>query len=84
MFRIGAGQYVGNRIGSYAKQQYQVNGEKEFNRERDPFFLENIRYGVRLQLGIRSTDFFINYDLNELFVENRGPALNAYSFGIIF
>jgi hypothetical protein len=84
IFRIGAGPYVGYRIGSYAKQQFLVNGEKEFNRERDPFFLENIRYGVRLQLGIHSTDFFINYDLNELFVENKGPALNAYSFGVIF
>ena len=83
-FRVGAGPYIGYRLGSYAKQQFLIDGDKEFERERDNFYLNNIRYGVRLQMGIRDLDFFINYDLNELFVENRGPKLNAYSFGVIF
>ena len=83
-FRVAAGPYAGYRIGSYSKQQFLVDGEKESTRERDHFYLNNIRYGIRFQVGINDTDFFINYDLNNLFADDRGPVLNAYSFGIIF
>ena len=48
------------------------------------FYLDSIRYGLRMQIGVRSTDLFINYDMNELFDEGKGPTLNAVSFGVIF
>ena len=48
----------------------------------DNFYLNNLRYGLRLQLGLRGTDIFFNYDMNDLFIENKGPKLNAFSFGI--
>jgi hypothetical protein len=83
-FRIGLGPYAGYRIDSYSKQVYKDNGNKERDRERSNFYLNNIRYGARLQLGYRGTDLFVNYDLNELFITNRGPKLNAFSFGVIF
>jgi hypothetical protein len=83
-FRIGLGPYAGYRIGSHTKQVYKEDGDREKTKERDNFYLNNLRYGVRMQLGIRSTDFFFNYDLNELFATNKGPKLNAFSFGVIF
>lgn len=84
-FRIGFGPYAGYRIGSHAKVVYKENGDKEKDKNKDNFSLENFRYGLRLQLGIRSTDLFFNYDLNELFTDQpNNPKLNAFSFGIIF
>ncbi|GCC53041.1 hypothetical protein SanaruYs_32820 [Chryseotalea sanaruensis] len=83
-FRMGIGAYAGYRISSYAKQVYNIDGDKERERTRSNFYLNNIRYGARLQMGYRGTDIFVNYDLNELFVENKGPKVNAFSFGVIF
>lgn len=83
-FRLGVGPYAGYRIGSHTKLVYKEDGNREKDKDRDNFYLNNFRYGVRVQLGIRSTDFFFNYDLNELFVTNKGPKLNAFSFGVIF
>jgi hypothetical protein len=82
-FRIGLGPYIGYRISSHSKIVYK-DGDREKDKERDSFYLNNFRYGLRLQLGYRSTDLFFNYDLNELFAEGKGPKLNAFSFGIVF
>jgi hypothetical protein len=83
-FRIGAGPYAGYRIDSSSKVVYKEDGEKEKDKENNNFYLNNLRYGVRVQIGVRSADFFFNYDLNELFIANKGPKLNAFSFGVIF
>jgi hypothetical protein len=81
-FRIGAGPYAGYRIDSYTKQVYLQDGDDKVERHHDPYFINNIRYGVRAQFGFKGTDFFFNYDLNDLFVTGKGPQLNAFSFGI--
>ena len=60
------------------------HGDKEKEKDHDNFYLNNLRYGIRFQIGVRSTDLFVNYDMNELFATDRGPKLNAISFGIIF
>ncbi len=83
-FRIGAGPYIGYRIGSSTKLVYKEDGDRERDRNRDNFYLNNVRYGVRAQIGIKSADFFFAYDLNELFSSGKGPKLNAFSFGITF
>ena len=82
-FRIGLGPYIGYRIASHSKIVYKDDG-KEKDKNHDSFYLNNVRYGARLQIGYRSTDLFFNYDLNELFASERGPNLNAFSFGVIF
>lgn len=82
-FRIGAGAYAGYRIGSYTKLVWR-DGGRQRDRERDNFYLENLRYGLRGVVGFRGVDLFVNYDLNPLFANNRGPDLNAISFGITF
>jgi hypothetical protein len=82
-FRIGVGPYIGYRISSHSKIVYK-DGGREKEKNHDSFYLNNFRYGLRLQLGYRATDLFFNYDLNELFAEGKGPKLNAFSFGVVF
>ena len=83
-FRIGLGPYAGYRIDSYTKIVYKDDGDKRRDRDHDSYYLNNIRYGLRLQIGFRATDLFFNYDLNEVFVTNKGPQLHAFSFGLTF
>lgn len=83
-FRIGAGPYVAYRVGSSTKQVYKEDGDKQKIKNKDNFYLNNVRYGVRLQVGFKGADFFFNYDINELFASGKGPELNAFSFGITF
>lgn len=82
--RIGIGGYAGYRLGSHTKYKFKQDGDTEKDKDRGNFNLNNFRYGVRGQIGFKGMDFFINYDLNDLFNDNRGPAeLNAISFGFI-
>ncbi len=83
-FRFGVGPYAGYRIDSYTKQVYKDNGEKHRDHLHDNFYLNNFRYGMRLQIGFSDVDLFFNYDMNNLFAESKGPKLNAFSFGVTF
>lgn len=83
-FRFGIGPYVGYRVASKSKLVFKEGGDREKEKDRDNFYLNNLRYGLRMQIGVKSTDIFINYDLNDLFAEDKGPKLKAISFGIIF
>lgn len=83
-FRIGFGGYVGYKIDSYSKIVFKEPGDKrESDRKHSGYYLDNFRYGLRAQVGVNGVDLFANYDLNELFVPNKGPRLNAISFGLI-
>ena len=82
--RFGIGPYAGYRILGYTKQYYRIDGDKKRDRNHDNFYLNNLRYGIRAQIGFRDTDLFFTYDLNELFAKGKGPALNAFSFGVSF
>lgn len=80
-FRVGLGGYTGFRIASRTKFVYKMDGDKERDRDSSNVYLNNVRYGVRFQVGYRGVDLFLNYDLNPLFSKDRGPDLNAFSFG---
>lgn len=83
-FRVGAGMYAGYRIDSWIKHKYQdADGNNQKDKEHSNFYMNNWRYGIRGQVGFRGMDFFMNYDLNEVFAKGRGPQLNAISFGFI-
>lgn len=83
-FRIGLGGYVGYRIGQKAKYIFKRDGDRNKDKEKGSFFLTDLRYGARLQIGINSFDMFVNYDFNELFEDGKGPKLNPVSIGVTF
>lgn len=84
-FRIGLGGYLGYRLGSHTKIKYEDDGKNTRKaKEHDNFYLQNLRYGLRLQAGYKGTDIFINYDINDLFNKEKGPELSAVSFGFMF
>jgi hypothetical protein len=80
-FRLGAGVYGGYRIWSRTKYKYGDNKDKDTSSH----LMNNVRYGVRGQVGFRGIDLFIEYDLSEVFQENQGaPELNRIQFGVTF
>jgi len=83
-FRVGAGLYGGYRIWSRTKYIFDDNGKRK-NKNTASHLISNVRYGVRGQIGYRGVDFFLEYDLSEMFQENQGaPALNRIQFGVSF
>jgi hypothetical protein len=80
--RFGAGAYAGYRLGGRGKFVYESDGEKEKNFTKSNMYVENFRYGVRSEIGIGEVTLFFNYDLNDLFQVNKGPELQAMSFGL--
>jgi Outer membrane protein beta-barrel domain len=78
---IAAGGYIGYRIDSYTKTKEDDSGKKEWN--HSSFFLNNVRYGLAFELGLKNfPDLFVNYDLNNMFQDGRGPKVGGISFGI--
>lgn len=75
---FGVGGYVGYRVGAYSKVKF----DKKPKREHANYFLNNWRYGLETHIGLGGTLLFFKYDLNELFVKDKGPELNVFSFGI--
>lgn len=83
-FRFGVGPYAGLRIGGRGKFVYDdENSRSRKIFERSNMYANNFRYGGRVTLGISNVDLFVNYDLNEFFETNKGPRVNALSFGLI-
>lgn len=82
-FRIGAGMYAGYRIDSWTKIKYSQNGDNKKDKDKGNYYLNNFRYGIKAQVGFRGMDLFFNYDLNDVFATDRGPELQAISFGFI-
>ncbi|GHA59129.1 hypothetical protein GCM10007389_08890 [Pontibacter akesuensis] len=77
-FTLGAGPFVGYRLGSHSK--LKLNGDKE--KDRDSFNLTDMQYGVEGVIGYGSLNIFGKYNINELFEENKGPKTSVVSFGL--
>ena len=78
---ISAGMYAGYRLGGYTKTKLGTDGKKDHI--RGDYYLNDFRYGAGFELGIRNfVDFFVQYDMNTLFQDNRGPAVRMINFGI--
>lgn len=80
--RIGAGGYLGYRLGGRGKFVYELDGEKVKDFTKSNLYASNFRYGVRGEVGIGEVTLFLNYDLNNFFEDQKGPELQAISFGV--
>ena len=77
---ISGGMYAGYRVGGYHKSKAR-GGEKE--RISSDFHIQDFRYGLAVELGVRSfPDLFVNYDINNLFETAKGPQVRMLSFGL--
>ncbi|WP_194776753.1 porin family protein [Pararhodonellum marinum] len=85
-FHLAAGPYVGYRLGGRSKFVYrELEGSgRRKDHQNTGIYLNNFRYGLRGEIGIRRLTFFSTYDLNTLFQDGRGPELNPITFGIVF
>ena len=83
-FRFGVGPYAGLRIGGRGKFVYDdPNGRSRKLFDKSNMYANNFRYGGRVVLGVSNVDLFVNYDFNEFFEKDKGPRVNALSFGLI-
>lgn len=80
-FKIGAGGFIGYRLGSHTKLKYQLEGDSEKEKERNSYNLEDFQYGLNFSIGYRKVEIYTKYNLNKLFKEDRGPQMNVISFG---
>ncbi|UOQ64321.1 porin family protein [Hymenobacter volaticus] len=81
-FRIGAGGFVGYRLGSHTKIKYSEDGRTHKDKDRGSYNLEDFQYGLQGTIGIRKLDLFAKYSLNDLFQSNRGIQAQTFSFGV--
>ena len=78
---LSVGMYGGYRLDSYTKVQEERKGRSD--RTHSNFHLNDFRYGIGAELGIRHfPDLFMQYDLGELYQSGKGPAVRMISFGI--
>lgn len=78
---------VGNvRMGSSAKQVWlndRSSRRRNVDRGRDMnrFYLNGFRADAEMRITYRQVGVFATYSLTNMFVNNRGPELNTFSFG---
>ena len=85
-FTVTAG-VVGNvRMGASSKQVFTLEGSNRKNRHvnKDSFYLNGFRTDAELRVAYKGLGAFATYGLTNMFLNNRGPELTQYSFGMFF
>jgi len=81
-FRLGAGGFVGYRLASWTKLKYFEEGSTYKDKDYGSYNLNDWQYGLQAQIGYGDVNFFVKYNLNELFRDGRGPQAQTLSFGL--
>lgn len=79
---LGAGGFVGYRLGSWTKLKYFEEGSTYKDKDYGSYNLTDWQYGLQGVLGYKSLTFFAKYNLNDLFRDGRGPQAQTLSFGV--
>ena len=80
-FKFGIGGYAGYRLGSHTKLVTVVDGDRKKDKDKNNFYINSLRYGLRLEVTAHKFHMYGNYDLNNLFADNKGPKMNAFTLG---
>jgi hypothetical protein len=83
--RLGIGGYAGVRVKSKQLLHYEVDGDKEKNKQKGDFNVSDFNYGLSTYIGYRATSLYLKYDMNPMFKKNSNinqVPLNNVSFGI--
>jgi hypothetical protein len=78
---ISVGGYAGLLWSAHTKQVSDENGRVKV---RDDFNLNPFRYGLTARVDFKWFDFYLNYNLSEVFAENEGPSAQTFTAGINF
>ncbi|NQY28049.1 MAG: hypothetical protein HRT69_01095 [Flavobacteriaceae bacterium] len=66
-FKFTIGGYAGIRIGTIQKLKYKANGEREKNKSRNHYNMNDFVYGVTVGIARNGVGLYMKYDLNPLF-----------------
>ncbi|GAF04692.1 WG repeat-containing protein [Saccharicrinis fermentans] len=81
-FYISTGVIGGYRLKSYTKIVTKVDGEKDKEKNKDSFALNDFRYGAHVRIGFKAINLYGTYYLSQMFENGKGPELYPISFGI--
>ncbi|NSW45931.1 MAG: outer membrane beta-barrel protein [Bacteroidales bacterium] len=81
---LSAGLIGSLRIGSHIKQVYFVDGDRQTNKEYHSYYLNPLAYSVQLRIGFNKLGFYFDYQLSELFKNEKGPVLHPWAAGLSF
>lgn len=81
-FYVSGGLVAGKRLSTHTKVKYRRNGTKEKLKMPDDYYMNEIRFSAMVRMGYRWINLYASYDLQPLFLEQRGPELYPFSLGI--
>lgn len=84
-FKVIAGAKIGFLIDSKTKIKYVENGENKITKQKENFYLAELRYGIYGKIGYGSFTAYYYYSLSPLFQSNKGPSKTTaapMTFGI--
>ena len=80
-FYISTGVIGGYRLKSHTKVVTKKDGDRNKDKNRDSFALNDFRYGAQIRFGFKALNFYSTYYFTPLFENNKGPELYPISFG---
>lgn len=83
-FSVAAGGFIAYRIGSSSEHDFKVDGNRFRTKLYSDFGLNDLLYGVSLQVGGKRARLYMNYYLNNLFAEDEPYNFTVMNFGIVF
>jgi len=83
-FTLGAGGFVGYRLGSWTKLKYFENGNTYKDKDHGSYSLQDWQYGLQGTIGYGNVTLFAKYNLNKLFRDEQGPQAQTLAFGVRF
>lgn len=80
-FKFTIGGYAGIRIGTIQKLKYKANGEREKDKTRNHYNMNDFVYGVTAGIARNGVGLYMKYDLNPLFTSPNAKQ-NNISLGL--
>lgn len=82
--KLSAGVVGGVRLFSRQVQKWEMNGDKQKNKNKDNFNLRDFRYGFTARLAYGDMAIFANYYPQTLFNDGMGPDIFPVTIGLHF
>lgn len=79
---LAIGVVAAKRMSTHTKVKYRENNKKEKLKMPDDFYMHDFRLSGMVRLGYRFINVYASYDLQPLFVDEKGPELYPFSVGI--